>query len=126
MFVLYLFVKVKLTIVICSIIFIQWNNYQSKCIFSLKLGIFNIIFLFFISEVENLPNFKTWKGKVIRGHFRSKGVHAPKAEKWELDNLCKWRQTNEQNKIFESSKFSYNIYTTNEPINVTWRANNHP
>jgi hypothetical protein len=28
-----------------------------------------------------LPNFKTWKGKVIRGHFRSKGVHAPKAEK---------------------------------------------
>jgi hypothetical protein len=68
MLVLYLFVKVKLTIVICSI-------------FSLKLGIFNIIFLFFISEVENLPNFKTWKGKVIRGHFRYKGVHAPKAEK---------------------------------------------
>jgi hypothetical protein len=72
-----------------------------------------------------LPNFKTWKGKVIRGHFRSKGVHAPKAEKWELDNLCKWRQTNEQNTFFESSN-SYNIYTTNEPINVTWRANNHP
>ncbi len=81
MFVLYLFVKVKLTIVICSIIFIQWNNYQSKCIFPLKLGIFNIIFLYFISELENLPNFKTWKGKVIRGHFRYKGVHAPKAEK---------------------------------------------
>ncbi len=81
MFVLYLFVKVNITIVICRIIFIQWNNYQSKCIFSLKLGIFNITFLFFISEVENLPNFKTWKGKVIKDHFRSKGVHAPKAEK---------------------------------------------
>jgi hypothetical protein len=40
-----------------------------------------------------LPNFKTWKGKVIRGHFRYKGVHAPKAEKWELDNLEANKQT---------------------------------
>jgi hypothetical protein len=28
-----------------------------------------------------LANFKKWKGKDIRGHFRSKGVHGPKAEK---------------------------------------------
>ncbi len=65
MFVLYLFVKVKLTIVLCSIIFIQWNNYQSKCIFSLKLGICNIIFLFFVSEVENLPTSRHGKARSL-------------------------------------------------------------
>jgi hypothetical protein len=49
--------------------------------FSLKLGIFNIIFLFSFLRLKICPTSRHGKAKVIRGHFRSRGVHAPKAEK---------------------------------------------